>query len=131
MPEGRTLAGRQHATGGSWLPSCTHAGQSPISDTESMRLSQFIRENREPILVEWEAFARTCSPASGRMNIVELRDHANEMLTAIARDLDTPQSGAESTEKSKGNAPDTDEGSTAAEEHGAGRAESGFTVEQM
>lgn len=97
-----------------------------------MRLSEFIVKNREPILVEWEAFARTCGPASGTMNIEALRDHANEMLTEIAADLNTPQGGREQAEKSKGNAPtDIGDESTAATKHGAGRADSGFTVEQM
>ena len=97
-----------------------------------MRLAEFILANREPILAEWEAFARTCAPASGSMDIVALRDHANEMLTAIATDLATPQGGRAQAEKSKGRAPAPEADSrTAAEEHGAGRAESGFTVEQM
>jgi signal transduction histidine kinase len=97
-----------------------------------MRLADFILANREPILAEWEAFARTCAPASGSMDIVALRDHANEMLTVIATDLATPQGGHAQSEKSKGKGPDTDpNGRTAAEEHGSGRAESGFTVEQM
>ena len=97
-----------------------------------MRLADFILANREPILAEWEAFARTCAPASGSMDIVALRDHANEMLTAIAADLATSQGGDAQAKKSKGRAPDPDPDSrTAAEEHGAGRAESGFTVEQM
>ncbi len=97
-----------------------------------MRLAEFILANREPILAEWEAFARTCTPASGVMDITALRDHANEMLTAIAADLDTPQDGREQSEKSKGNAPGPGAGEdTAAEEHGAGRAESGFSVDQM
>lgn len=95
-----------------------------------MRLAEFILSNREPILAEWEAFARTCAPASGSMDIVALRDHANEMLTVIADDLNTPQGGKEQSQKSKGQAPE-EEHVTAAEEHGAGRAESGFTVEQM
>ena len=97
-----------------------------------MRLSDFIHANRQPILKEWEAFARSCSPASGSMDIVALADHANEMLTVIAKDLETAQGRLEQSEKSKGNAP-TVEGDalTAAGEHGAGRAESGFTVEQM
>jgi hypothetical protein len=30
-----------------------------------MRLADFILTNREPILAEWEAFARTCVPAGG------------------------------------------------------------------
>jgi signal transduction histidine kinase len=97
-----------------------------------MRLADFILANREPILVEWEAFARTCAPASTTMNIEGLRDHADQMLTAIATDLGTPQDRFEQAEKSKGNAEADDaEATTAAEEHGAGRAESGFTVEQM
>jgi hypothetical protein len=56
-----------------------------------MRLADFIAENREPILATWEAFARTCGPAAGAMDISALRDHAGEMLTVIAADLKTPQ----------------------------------------
>ena len=97
-----------------------------------MRLSDFIVANREQILVEWEAFARTCAPASGSMDIEALRDHAAEMLGVIAEDLNTPQSGHEQAEKSKGNDPAAPSaGKTAAEKHGAGRAESGFTTDQM
>lgn len=97
-----------------------------------MRLAEFIVSNREPILAEWEAFARTCGPASGSMDIASLRDHANEMLTVIAADLETPQDKTEQKEKSEGNAPPASASdATAAEEHGAGRAESGFTVDQM
>lgn len=97
-----------------------------------MRLADFILANREPILVEWVAFARTCSPASGTMDVEALRDHADQMLGVIAADLQTPQGGVEQSEKSKGHAPEDDEAeATAAEEHGAGRVESGFTVEQM
>jgi Signal transduction histidine kinase len=97
-----------------------------------MRLSEFILANREPILGEWEAFARTCSPASGSMNIAALRDHANDMLTAIATDLDTPQDAQEQQDKGEGNAPAAEPSeTTAAQAHGAGRAESGFSVDQM
>jgi signal transduction histidine kinase len=97
-----------------------------------MRLSDFIVANREPILAEWEAFARTCTPASTSMDISALRDHATEMLTVIAADLKTPQDKQEQSEKSKGNAPDVDVNKkTAAEKHGADRAESGFTTDQM
>jgi signal transduction histidine kinase len=81
-------------------------------------------------MAEWEAFARTCAPASGSMDITALRDHASEMLSVIAKDLDTPQSQLEQSEKSKGNAPAVTD-KTAAERHGADRAESGFTTEQM
>jgi len=104
----------------------------PVPSTgEAVRLADFIAANREPILAEWEAFARTCTPASGAMDIVALRDHAGEMLGVIVADLRTPQGAAAQAEKSRGNAPDETDAPTAAEEHGAGRAESGFTVEQM
>jgi signal transduction histidine kinase len=96
-----------------------------------LKLSEFILANREPILVEWEAFARTCAPASGSMDIESLRDHANDMLTVIAADLDTPQNKLEQKDKSTGNKPTPDASVTAAEEHGAARAESGFSVDQM
>ena len=97
-----------------------------------MRLAEFIETKREAIMADWEEFARTCTPASGVMDIVALRDHASEMLTVIADDLKTPQGHVAQAQKSKGQAPDDDTaGATAAEEHGAGRAESGFTVEQM
>jgi len=95
-----------------------------------MRLSEFIKSNREAILVEWEEFARTCTPACSTLDTPGLRDHANEMLTVIAADLETPQGGHEQAEKSKGNAP-AEPGKTAAERHGADRAESGFTTQQM
>lgn len=96
-----------------------------------MRLANFILANREPILAEWEAFARALGTVSDSMDIAALRDHADEMLTVIANDLCTPQTSVEQREKSKGNAPDDDRRKTAAEEHGAERAESGFTIEQM
>jgi signal transduction histidine kinase len=66
------------------------------------------------------------------MDIVALADHADEMLVAIARDLEQTQDGFEQSEKSKGRTPAIAGGSrTAADEHGASRAESGFTLEQM
>ena len=96
-----------------------------------MKLAEFIAANRESILVEWEAYARTVGPEGKTMDIAALRDHANEMLTVIVDDLNTPQSGSEQSEKSKGNDPEEAGKNTAAEEHGAGRAQSGFTVEEM
>ncbi|MEO6877130.1 MAG: histidine kinase dimerization/phospho-acceptor domain-containing protein, partial [Gemmatimonadaceae bacterium] len=95
-------------------------------------LARFIRDNTEPILAEWETFARAV-PMAASMDIATLRDHAKEMLTVIARDLDTPETGPEQAAKSKGksDARETGVPSTAAQEHGAARAESGFTVAQM
>lgn len=97
-----------------------------------MRLADFILTNREAILAEWDEFAKTCSPASASMGLAALSDHASEMLTAIAKDLKTPQGRLEQSEKSKGNAPSPDDAMrTAAEKHGKGRAESGFSMDEM
>lgn len=95
-------------------------------------IADFILSNREAILAEWLEFAKTCSTASGSMGRVALSDHANEMLTVIAEDLKTPQNKTEQAAKSKGEAPATGpQGSTAAERHGKGRAESGFSLDEM
>ena len=95
------------------------------------RLSRFIRDNAEPILAEWETFARSL-PGGGAMNVAALRDHAKEMLLAIAADLERPQSDRAQDEKARGG---SDAGAardtTAAQEHGTGRAGSGFTVGEM
>jgi len=99
---------------------------------DTMRLADFILANLELILAEWEAFAKTCAPASASMGIVALSDHAREMLMVIARDLQTPQDDLEQSDKSKGLAPAPSSSErTAAEKHGTGRAESGFTIDQM
>lgn len=97
-----------------------------------MRLADFIEENGEAILAEWVTFAGRAGPAGEAMDLQELRDHAMDMLAAIVTDLRTPQTDAEQAAKSKGDAPE-EEGreETAAEIHGAGRAESGFTVAEM
>ena len=96
-----------------------------------MSLRHFIKSNVETIVDECEAFARTQLPAATGMDSVALRDHAAQILEAVCRDLAKPQTASEQREKSQGNAP-VDEGApdTAAEIHGALRAESGFTVAQ-
>jgi signal transduction histidine kinase len=97
-----------------------------------VRLADFIEGNTETILSEWVAFARTCSPTATVMDTTALRDHAAAMLGSIVTDLRTPQSPSEQTQKSKGLAKAVADGvETAAEVHGAGRAESGFTVGEM
>jgi signal transduction histidine kinase len=95
------------------------------------KLTDFIRDNTEPILAEWENFARGL-PIGTVMDIVALRDHAKEMLGVIATDLGAPQTQKQQADKAQGR---SDAGArrspTAAQAHGSGRAESGFTIEQM
>jgi signal transduction histidine kinase len=99
-----------------------------------MRLSEFILTYRAQILSEWVAFARTCLHSTNNLDLAMLRDHASEMLEVIAADLNTPQSNSEQADKSKGKSDadlDSATPDTAAQSHGSGRAESGFSVEQM
>jgi signal transduction histidine kinase len=97
-----------------------------------MRLPQFIAANMEPILAEFEEFARTHTTAGEMMEILGLRDHAAAMLEAIAIDLQQPQTEQEERRKSTGDElPDAAAPPTAAERHGADRAESGFTLSEM
>lgn len=93
-----------------------------------MRLHQFIVENMDKILVEWVSFARSIQP--GNMSIKDLRDHAEEMLSIIAKDVATPQTEFERSEKSKGRQPRI-EGDTAAEIHADCRLDSGFSIELL
>jgi signal transduction histidine kinase len=67
-----------------------------------MSLSAFIRERQEEIIVEFAVFAKTLMPTGADMSEVELRDHAEEMLTAVVQDLATAQDADEQSRKSKG-----------------------------
>lgn len=93
-----------------------------------MRFHQFILENMEPILKEWVSFARSIQPVD--MTVKELRDHAEEMLRTIARDIATPQTEWERSEKSKGHQPRL-EGETPAEIHADCRLNSGFSIDLL
>ena len=94
-----------------------------------MRLADFIRQNLEQILQEWEDFAVTLQPLAEETQ-KKLRDHAAQMLAVICTDLETEQCELDSIEKSKGNAPDV-EADTAAEVHAEDRLHSGFSTEEL
>src|SRR5689334_4471196 len=97
-----------------------------------MRLSQFITANMASILEEFVEFARSHTTAGRTMDIGSLRDHAAGMLAAIALDMQQPQSAPDQTRKSRGDAPVAPQSpDTAAELHGAARAVSGFSLDEM
>lgn len=97
-----------------------------------MRLADFIDHALGEIVAHWEAFAATRLPASSRMEALALRDHAPQILRAIAADLRTPQTAAEQLAKSHGLAPVVAAAPhTAAEAHGTLRAQSGFSITQL
>jgi heme exporter protein D len=93
-----------------------------------MRLADFIVSDMEAILTEWEAFACTLLPAAANMNPPALRDHAQQILEAVAKDLSAAQSRQAQLEKSQGRAPRMiDASETAAQTHAILRARSGST----
>lgn len=96
----------------------------------SSRLGDFIEHNLESILQEWEEFARSLAPMAG-LDKTALRDHAEEMLTCVARDMREPQSEGERSAKSKGLAPPDAGLDQAAESHAKARMGDDFTVDQL
>src|SRR3954451_9921078 len=98
-----------------------------------MRLADFINSNIEPILMEWEVFARSIVPGA-KMDVLALRDHAKAILLATVDDMNSPQSAAERSAKSKGHRPDVAGGIAldgASELHGVGRLTSGFDLMEV
>jgi len=96
-----------------------------------MTLAKFIIENVESIVAEWEAFALTLTPAAETMTALALRDHAKEILLAMARDLGAAQTDAQQSDKSKGWAPIREGKDTAAAIHGELRQLVGFDLRQL
>lgn len=87
-----------------------------------MRLSSFIRQNREDILQEWERFANDLVSAPDEMSARSLRDHAAGLLGFLADALETPRRIQTGTAA---------EDQAAAQGHGDDRMQWGFTVGDM
>jgi signal transduction histidine kinase len=96
-----------------------------------MRLSRFINEHTEDILTEWDAFARTLEPAANAMPDLALRDHAKQILKAIALDIESWQDAELQLQKSQGTAPENRLQQSAASIHGALRQASNFSLLQL
>jgi signal transduction histidine kinase len=97
-----------------------------------MRLAEFILQDMEAILADWEAFAATLLPAAAGMTSLALRDHAQHILEAVAKDLTTQQTREAQSEKSKGRAPKVAGApETAAQTHAVLRARTGFDINQL
>lgn len=97
-----------------------------------MRLADFILRDMGTIVAQWEAFAATLLPAAANMQSLALRDHAQQILEAIAKDLSTVQTREEQAEKSMGRAPVLiGAPETAAQTHALLRARGGFNINQL
>lgn len=95
-----------------------------------MNLASFITSNLDAILEEWERFAKTLLPSAATMDSLALRDHARQILEAVAKDIVVPQTSAESGAKSRGDE-DDDAIDTAAAVHGSLRHTAGFDLRQL
>jgi signal transduction histidine kinase len=95
-----------------------------------MRLSRFIEYAMEPVLQDWEDFARSIQPPHRDMDVTELRDHAEEVLREIVQAMDSHCPDTKSIEQSSGHAPVRD-GNSAAEIHAVQRLRCGFTIDQL
>jgi signal transduction histidine kinase len=96
-----------------------------------MRLASFITENLEEILMEWESFAASLLVGGQTMTSLALRDHASQILLAIAEDIETSQTDLEQAYKSKGYVQIAEATRTAAMTHGALRHLAGFDLRQL
>jgi len=99
----------------------------------AMRLPVFILSNIEPILHEWETFARSIWPTS-KPTLLLLRDHAEVILRASARDMTTEQTDLQQASKSKGEGEDGKASAKldhASKEHALGRVQSGFHIVEL
>jgi len=97
-----------------------------------MKLSAYITTHLDEILSDWMAFAQTRIPKGPKVDFQVIRDHADEMLVAIAKDLEGPASEGKTEAESRGL--DDAAGSSAepaAKAHGAQRAAYGFNLQQM
>lgn len=99
---------------------------------DSGTLSEFLRTHADEILLGWDEFAATLEHDGAPLDHQALRDHAAEILAAIAADMEQPQSDRQQRAKSRGEsdplagAPDT-----AAETHADTRITSGFAIGPM
>jgi signal transduction histidine kinase len=96
-----------------------------------MDLATFITSELEAIIAEWERFAMTLLPSAATMDSLALRDHARQILEAIAKEMVQPQTAAESGEKSKGKDDNDADIDTAAAVHGTLRHTAGFDLRQL
>jgi len=99
-----------------------------------MRLADFILGNIELILMEWEAFARSLAPGK-EMNKLALRNAAEPILLATARDMQSAQSLAQQVSKAQGHGgsggEESDRLDHASKVHGVERMGFGFDIMEV
>lgn len=107
-------------------------------NVHAVRLPDFIETNIELIVREWVSFARSIWPGEEASRLV-LRDHAKEMVLAVARDMRSFQTDTQQSDKSKGlgGGGETQRGinservDTASHIHALSRVSSGFDLHSL
>lgn len=56
-----------------------------------MLLTDFIEQAHDEIIADWVAFAASILPWAQGMSEKDLRDHAEELLAAVVKDMETPR----------------------------------------
>jgi signal transduction histidine kinase len=97
---------------------------------DAIRLASFIVANHERILGEWLEFARSQLPWARGLSETVLRDHGDELVRALAADMEQQQSDRERAEKSKGRRADSALAAIG-RKHAAGRLSSGLPIKQL
>jgi len=97
-----------------------------------MRLADFIRANVEPILSAWETFARGIG-AGEHLSQLALRDHAEDILQATARDVRSSLTVAQraKTAQARDHSPPYDPLDEASDAHAADRLGLGFDMVEV
>jgi signal transduction histidine kinase len=95
-----------------------------------MKLAHFIRTNIEAISAEWENYASSILPEE-EFTTSALRDGIVDILTEIAKDMDSVQNRAEQHEKSIGLQIRRDSSDNAAEAHALARVKMGMSSHQF
>ncbi len=92
---------------------------------------EFIRQHVDMLLQGWDVFAGVL--AQGRsLNADALRDHAREILLAVADDMETSQSDQQQFDKSQGLHPQSSPAlNQAAQLHGLGRLADNFNLDDL
>ena len=96
-----------------------------------MKFSAFIQTNLDTIVQEWEAYARALLPSSHPLSELALRDHVREMLSVIARDMESGQTAVGGDLRSMHPVDGKATPESAAAAHGALRQLEGLDVSQL
>ncbi|MDP2035098.1 MAG: sensor histidine kinase [Polaromonas sp.] len=96
-----------------------------------MRLSTHLRTNAADILAAWDAFAATLVQDGSMLDQATLRDHAGEILAAIADELDRPPAAEHADAPKAADESVPEDLEAAAGTHADTRMVSGFAIDAM